>query len=201
MASRAIQAFLLAILITLGLIFTMHALIKMAQPELNKRESFKLPDFVHVPPPESLQTITPKPNRPDDVLEQPDVPEQDIQPQKVDINSKIGVGQIKLGINKDLNKDFNSADGEYLPIFKAPPIYPKRAASRGLCGWVILEFVVTTSGGVRDPVVIESSSSIFESSAKKAAKKFKYKPRQVGGKPVEVSGVQNKITFQMEGGC
>jgi protein TonB len=28
--------------------------------------------------------------------------------------------------------------------------------------------------------------------------KFKYKPRIVDGEPIEVAGVQNKITFQLE---
>lgn len=198
---RILSSFLLAILVTFGLILTMHALIKMAQPELNKKEAFKLPDFVYIPPPESLQTITPKPDRPDEVQQQPDTPDQDIKPDRVNVNSDIALGTVSLGINKDINKGFNSADGEYLPIFKAPAVYPRRAQERGLCGWVIVEFIVTTSGGVRDPVVIESSSKMFERSAKKAALKFKYKPRQVGGKAVEVSGVQNKISYEIEGGC
>jgi len=31
-----------------------------------------------------------------------------------------------------------------------------------------------------------------------AATKFKYKPRVVDGQPIEVPGVQNKITFLIE---
>lgn len=198
--SRVFQAAIVAILITLGLLFTMQALIQMAQPELGKKDSFKIPDFVFVPPPEDLQQITPKPKKPDEILEQPDIPEVDVKPQTA-VKSNLSLGAVRVGINKDINKGFNSADGEFLPIFKAPPVYPRRAAERGMCGWVIVEFIVTTSGGVRDPVVIESSSRLFESSAKKAAVKFKYKPRQVGGKAVEVPGVRNKITYEMEGGC
>ncbi|MFT6754169.1 MAG: hypothetical protein ACJA2O_004372, partial [Candidatus Azotimanducaceae bacterium] len=39
--------------------------------------------------------------------------------------------------------------------------------------------------------------------AKKAASKYKYKPRQVAGKPVDVEGVPIRIVFEMEGqeGC
>jgi protein TonB len=54
---------------------------------------------------------------------------------------------------------------------------------------------------VRDPEVIASTSSMFESAAKKAALKYKYKPRQVGGKPVDVPGVEIRVKFEMEGGC
>ena len=198
MASRAIQSFVLAVLITLGLIYTMHALIEMAQPELGKKDAFKLPDFVHVPKNEDLQTLTPKPERPDDVQEQPDTPDVKVTPEKVDINSQLGVGAVKVGINRDL-KGFNSNDGEYLPIFRAPPVYPRRALERGLCGWVDLEYTVTSSGGTRDPVVLGSSSSMFESAAKKAALKYKYKPRQVNGKPIDSSGVGVRIKFEIEG--
>ena len=200
MASRSIQSFLIAALVTLGLIYAMYALIRMAEPELGERNAFKLPDFVHVPKNEDVTTITPKPDRPDDVAEQPDVPDVDVTPDKIDINTNLALGAVKVGINRDL-QGFNSNDGEYLPIFRAPPVYPRRAAERGLCGWVDLMYSVTASGGTANPVVTGSSSSMFESAAKKAALKYKYKPRQVAGKPVDVDGVEIRIKFEMEGGC
>lgn len=198
MAQRAIISLVLAAAVTLGLVFTMNALISMAQPDLAKKETFKLPDFVHVPPPESLQTITPKPDRPDDVQEQPDVPDVEVTPD-INIDSNISVGRINVSINKTL-KGLSANDGEYLPIFRAPPVYPRRAQERGLCGWVELEYTVTSAGGVRDPIVTASSSKLFEGAAKKAALKYKYKPRQRGGKPVDVPGVGIRIVFKLEGG-
>jgi protein TonB len=45
---------------------------------------------------------------------------------------------------------------------------------------------------------VESTHSVFERPALKAVLKFKYKPRIVDGEPIEVAGVQNKITFQLE---
>ena len=35
------------------------------------------------------------------------------------------------------------SDGEYLPIVKVQPVYPRRALSRGIEGYVIVEFTVT----------------------------------------------------------
>lgn len=200
--NRAIQSFGLAVVITLTLIYTMHALIDMAQPKLDKKESFKLPDFVHVPKNETLDTLTPKPERPNDVQEQPDTPDIEVTPDRIDIDSSIGVGAVKVGINKNL-QGFNSNDGEYLPIFRAPPRYPDRALNRDRCGWVDIEYTVTASGGTRDPIVTDSSSTMFESAAKKAALKYKYKPRQRNGKPVESSGVGVRIRFEIDGrnGC
>lgn len=197
---RKFAAFFIALLVTVGLVLGMHGLIRMAEPELGERNSFKLPDFVHVPKNEDVQTITPKPQRPDDILEQPDAPDLKVVPDKVNVNANIGVGAVKVGINKDL-KGFNSNDGEYLPIFRAPPIYPRRAQDRGLCGYVDLMYTVTKAGTVADPRVTYSSSRLFESAAKKAALKYKYKPRQVGGKPVDVTGVEIRIKFEIEGGC
>jgi len=50
---------------------------------------------------------------------------------------------------------------------------------------------------VTNVTVVESSAPIFEEAAIEAAQKFKYKPRVVDGVAIEVSGVQNKITFKL----
>ena len=92
------------------------------------------------------------------------------------------------------------ADGEYLPIVKVKPVYPRRAQQRGIEGYVLLEFVVTISGAVRDPVVIEASPpGVFDRSAIQAALKFKYKPKVANGERMEVSGVRNLIMFELQG--
>ena len=188
----------MSILVTLGLIAAMYALIKMKDPELDEKKAFKLPKFTYVAKNEDVQTIAPKPPRPDEVQEQPDVPETKIVPDRVDVNSDLGLGAVKVGINRDL-KGFNSNDGEYLPIFRAPPIFPRRALERGICGWVELTYTVTSAGTTKDAVVVNSSSKMFERNAIKAALKYKYKPRQVGGKAVDVPNVGILISFKVDG--
>jgi len=189
---------IMSMLVTLGLIAAMYALIKMKDPELGTAEGLKIPKFTYVAKNEEVQTIAPKPQRPDEVQEQPDVPETKIIPDRVDVNSDLGLGAVKVGINRDL-KGFNSNDGEYLPIFRAPPIFPRRALERGICGWVELNYTVTAAGTTKDAVVINSSSSMFERNAIKAALKYKYKPRQVGGKAVDVPNVAILISFKVDG--
>jgi periplasmic protein TonB len=93
---------------------------------------------------------------------------------------------------------FGVSDGEYLPIVKVAPVYPARAASRGLEGYVIVEYTVTRTGTTRDPVVIESSSSLFDRAALDSALKYKYKPRVINGEAVEVPGVRTIIRFELE---
>lgn len=196
---RSFSSFIIAIFVTLGLIVAMYALIKMDEPELEKSNAIKLPEFTFIPKNEDVETITAKPDRPEEVQEAPDLPETDIVPDEVDIDSNLALGAVKIGINTS-TKGFNSNDGEYLPIFRAPPIYPRRAQERGLCGWVELTYTVTAAGGTRDPLVTASSSRMFERAAIKAAEKYKYKPRQVGGKPVDVPNVPIRIKFEMDGG-
>jgi len=197
---RSLQSFIIAVFVTLGLIVAMYGLIKMDEPNLEKAETLKLPEFKFNPKNEEVQTITPKPKRPDEVEEQPDLPDTKVVPDRIDINSNLALGAVKVGINRDL-KGFNSNDGEYLPIFRPSPIYPRRAAERGTCGFVDLSYTVTAGGTVSDPRVLASSSKMFERNAIKAALKYKYKPRQVGGKPVDVPGVEIRVKFEMEGGC
>jgi protein TonB len=92
-----------------------------------------------------------------------------------------------------------SGDGEYLPIVKVAPIYPRRAQTRGITGYCIVEYTVTKSGSIRDPQPVDCQpSGVFESASVKAATKFKYKPRVVDGEPIEVAGVQNKFTYELE---
>lgn len=92
-------------------------------------------------------------------------------------------------------------DGEFLPIMKVAPEYPRGAASRGIEGYVLLEFTVTSFGSVRDPTVVEASPpGVFDRAATAASLKFRYKPRVLNGQPVDVRGVRNLILFELENG-
>ena len=117
----------------------------------------------------------------------PDAPSVSIAAPQVDTNTDIG-GPGAMNI----------AEGDYLPIVRVAPVYPARALSRGLEGYVDMSFTVTTAGTVKDPVVMFSTSSLFERAAIRAVLKFKYKPRVVDGVPVEVPNVKTRITFQIE---
>lgn len=94
---------------------------------------------------------------------------------------------------------FGHGEGEYLPIVKVQPNYPRRAITRGIEGYVIVEFTVTKSGTTRDIRVVEAvPPGIFDKASIRAASRFKYKPRVIKGQAVEVHGVQNKITFELD---
>ena len=81
---------------------------------------------------------------------------------------------------------------------KVAPQYPSRAQSRGIEGWCIIEFTVTRNGTTANGKVVECTSSLFANASLKAAAKFKYKPRVINGTPIDVPGVQHKISYELE---
>ena len=75
---------------------------------------------------------------------------------------------------------------EAIPIFKIEPKYPRKAARRRIEGWVKLEFIITESGTVSDPVVVDSKPRrTFDRSAIQSIRKWRFKPKLVDGRPVQ----------------
>jgi protein TonB len=111
----------------------------------------------------------------------------------------VDMGSIGMDANLEISGDGGfTADGEYLPIVKVAPVYPRRALTRGIEGYVLLEFTVTKLGTVENPVVVDADPpGIFDRAAQQAALKFKYKPKVVNGEPIDVAGVRNLITFEL----
>jgi protein TonB len=91
------------------------------------------------------------------------------------------------------------SDSDVLPLVRVEPIYPRRANERGIEGWVYLRFTITTAGTVRDPIVVDADPpNVFDRAATRAVLKWKYKPKMVDSKPVEQSGIEVVMTFELE---
>lgn len=106
--------------------------------------------------------------------------------------------QAEGGLSGGLSLD--SGDGDYLPIVKVAAVYPRRAQARGIEGYVVVEFTVTKTGAVTNPMVVQAEpEGVFDRAALDAVVKFKYKPRVVDGEAMSVAGVQNKISFEIDG--
>jgi protein TonB len=200
MIGRYAFSVVIGTVVTLSLLFVMHLLIASGKAALTKpRDRAKL-EFVRVKRNENLnvEDFTPeKPPKPPETP--PETPPQDMD--NMDPNApSINVAPPTVAQNADIGGPggMNIAEGDYLPIVRVAPVYPARALSRGLEGHVDLSFTVTTAGTVRDPIILFSTSSLFERAATRAVLKFKYKPRVVDGVPVDVPGVKTRITFQIE---
>lgn len=194
---RLILAGVLAVAITGGLFALMTFLIHTDGKPPEEQEENRIVDITMPDVSVEARYETPKPDKPDEPEQPPpDLPDVDIETPDVDIgNLSVGTPVAQANLKVGGLGGFSS-DGEYLPIVKVQPVYPRRALQRGIEGYVIVEFTVTQTGQTRDPVVVEANPpKIFDKAAINAALKFKYKPRVVDGVAIEVPGVQNKISF------
>lgn len=190
-----------AAIITLLLLVLMVSLIEFADKGLDKEKRIKLPDIFMPEVEIEIQRLIEKPEKPEvDETPPPDIPEQDFD--KIDGNAAVGQilpPGIKAKLDLNIGAGLQATDGEYLPIVKVAPQYPRRALNRGIEGYCIVEYTVTKNGTVKDPVIIEAKpQGIFDRAAIKSALRYKYKPRVIDGEPIEVHGVKTKITFQLE---
>ena len=101
------------------------------------------------------------------------------------------------GWSKDDPQVEGIAPGDWLPIVRVAPIYPRNLLSQGVVGVVMIEFGVSKEGRVVAPRVIISSDKRFEKAALKSVKKFLYKPRVIDSEPVESTGVVTSISFSL----
>ena len=188
---------LLSIPVVVGLFMIMHSLIAVdfVNPEVSNR---KVAELVQPDEEIKLDTATRKPEEPDE----PDEPPPELEMAQISLNMDMDIENTApaAAVSIEISSSgMSSGDGEYLPIVKVAPIYPRRAQTRGISGYCIVEYTVTKSGSIRDPVAVDCDpSGVFERASVKAATKFKYKPRVVDGEPIEVAGVQNKFTYELE---
>ena len=198
---RTLIGVILAIAVTLSLFWVMQYLIATADRSLNEDGQTSALDFVRVKRDESIQRRQLKPKKPpppEAAPPQPPTPKMD------DLNpnaEKIAISAVPVETDIEMTGGFSLGvgEGDYLPIVKVAPIYPNRALTRGVEGFCVVQYTVTSLGTTKDPVVVESqcSSSLFHRASINAALKFKYKPRIIDGEAVEVPGVQNKFTYEI----
>jgi protein TonB len=190
-------ATLVAVPVVVGLFLIMHSLIDrdFENPEVSNSKIAEL-----VQPDEEIKLdITSK--KPDKV-EEPEEPPPELEMASISLDMDVDIANAAptATINVEIaSSGMSSGDGEYLPIVKVAPIYPRRAQTRGTTGYCIVEYTVTKTGSIRDPVAIDCvPSGVFDRASVKASTKFKYKPRVVDGEPIEVAGVRNKFTYELE---
>lgn len=201
---NAAPRFGLAIAVAAGVTFCvalmMQGLISSGGSVLEEDNLGKLVEFIHVQQDDEINTKSRQPKKPPTPPQEPPKPEMS----KPDFDrsvSNMDIGGLDLGadLSVDAGLAGSGGDGEYLPIVKVAPQYPRRAAQKGIEGYVVLEFTVSKLGTVVDPKVIEADPpNIFNRAAINAAKKFKYKPKIENGEAIEVTGIRNIIRFELD---
>ena len=189
----------LALLVTGALFIIMPTLIEMADKTPDDKKIQKIADITMPEVEIEANVKESKPDKPDNPEEPPpemDTPE--IESVDIDPNAVNMTPQTSTDLNIGLG-GFGSADGEYLPIVKVAPIYPRRAQSRGVEGYCTIEYTVTKAGSIKDAQAVDCQpNGYFERASIKAAMKFKYKPRVIDGEAIDVIGVQNRFTYELE---
>lgn len=188
-----------AALITFSLQMVMVTLITFADRELDKEAPIKLPDIAMPETEIETQRAVEKPQKP--VLDDtppPEVPQQAFD--NVDGGAEVGslsAGDLAASLDLSIGAGISASDGEYLPIVKVAPQYPRQALKRKLEGEVVLEYIVTKQGSVRDARVLFSTDPVFNQAAVDSALRYKYKPRVIDGEATEVPGVRTRIKFRL----
>ena len=173
-AVRMLVAALFAIPVAFGLFMIMNKLIDrdFENPDIKSRKVAEI-----VRPDEEIE-VNVKQEKPEKV-EDPEQPPPEMQPLEFDMDMDVDVVNTAPSASVDVSissSGMSSGDGEYLPIVKVAPIYPRRAQTRGISGYCIVEYVVTKTGSIRDPQAVDCQpSGVFDKASVKAALKFKYK--------------------------
>ena len=90
------------------------------------------------------------------------------------------------------------ASNQYLPVEKNAPAYPERALEKGLEGACTISYTVNSQGRVEAPQALGDCHPLFIKPSLEAAKSFKYVPRMIDGKAVNVSNVKNTFQYRIQ---
>jgi protein TonB len=205
---RVIVAAAVAVGVTFGLFLFMYQLISLGGDERAELDAISGIRFGPVEiPDEIVEKSRRKPQKPPPPKDPPPPPRMQIaktdpvvqqMPQldmpQLDVPMSGGAGMF-IGNFQQVDQ---TAEGDIIPIVRINPIYPREAAIAGTEGWVKLEFIITETGTVKSPKVIDAQPPrVFNREAIRAILKWKFKPRVVDGVAVERTATQT-IDFKLE---
>ena len=201
---RLLASIIIGVVVTFGLFVVMAELINSgAKSQNDARETFVVE--INTTPPESeaqqRNRIPPPPPPPPKQPPKPQTPEP--EPDIADTGGmnftmpSIDVGGASAGLS---GPGALMRDGDATPIVRIEPRFPAKAARDGVSGWVQLSFDINEVGGVENVKVIQAKPKrVFDREARKALKKWKYKPKVVDGKPQRQIGLTVQLDFNLEG--
>ncbi|RLT96005.1 energy transducer TonB [Ketobacter sp.] len=200
MLRRYCIAFVLAFWMVTFLFALMIALIKTSEVPVADNSRLNLVNFIREKRDPNLRLEDLKPEPPPKPSEPP--PPAALQIETLDPSGEsFAISELPVADSFVLEPGLGigEGDGEYLPVYRVPPQYPRKALFDRVEGWVVVEFTIGTQGEVKDARVVESSPrGTFDQAALDAVRRFRFKPRNIAGTPVEVQGVQNRIRFKLK---
>lgn len=196
MFARYVSAISSGTLITLALLYAMHGLIDLQPGAESDVPSPVNLDWIRVPR-EEPPPPPPEPQFTKETLSKAPVPPSNAPSQTAGTRYHIPAGPMAPTPVETRLDRIRDPDGPLISIVRVRPNYPAHAQARGLEGWVDVRFDVLTNGQVANVVVTASSDRIFESSAIRAAQKFRFRAPVVNGIPQTASDVDYRFRFEM----
>lgn len=197
----------LASLATVGLFYFMSVLVSRGKDLNRSDDTENFIEFVRVRPQDNLETRQRKlPEKPPEPKTPPKMeqmktstpqPTKNLQAMnmpKLEAPLAFGDGAFVGGVGG------GSSDRGVTPMVRIEPQYPRKAAMEGTEGWVRLQFDITEMGTVDNVRILEANPPrVFDSSARQALLKWRYKPQMEDGKPVRLNDQKVQLDFNLSG--
>ena len=172
-------------------------IVKPSSEALKNENSFRVVDFIRLKKDTSLKeksrAIPDKPEPPKKPPP-PDLPTPELQAPPQAPNLDIEFPDIAIPTDFKgafLGPQNQGGNSQVIPLVRINPQYPRNELLAGVEGWVKVRFTVEPDGSVSSPRVVESKPPrVFDSSALRAIKKWKFKPKVVNGIAVSQDGTQ-----------
>jgi protein TonB len=203
MKGRTLITTVIAAGITFGLFWLMQFLISMESSEFDDAKRGRLIEFVRLKRDSDLELKDRRLPDKKEKEEQPPPPDMNLSATPKPGQEVLAIAAPRADFDIDIaggpNLGGPAADADVIPLVRVLPQYPPRAQSRGIEGWVMVEFTITAAGTVKDPVVIDADPpGIFNRAMLRAIRKWKYKPKIEEGVAVERKGVRVRQIFEMD---
>lgn len=198
-SARAIGSIVAAAVITFSLFVIMQKLIHQDSIFVGDPNEIVIPNVFLADDLDSpTNTKNSLPEKPK-MMEQPKpIPTQPETPDEIATIATFSMARPTLSIEKSA-VGFSNGGNDARPLVRIQPRYPIQAARDGIEGWVELEFTIDSSGTVKDVKVTDSEPKrVFDTEAKRALRKWKYKPQMVDGRATELPSMQVVLEFKLE---
>lgn len=137
-----------------------------------------------------------KPAKPEKPVAETPPPATNNAPQSFGDNKDIGM--VGTGVSNTKGPSDPGASSDWLPIEQIKPKMPREAALKGIEGFITFRFDIDENGRVENIKVVDAENrSVFEAEARKAVRKFRYRPRRINGRPVRVVGHSFTVVFKL----
>lgn len=203
MAVRYVLTISLGIVTAFGLFWIMQALVGVTG-ELKEGGGALSVDYVRLKRDNTPETKKREPPKREKPKQQPPPPEMNMAKA---MKPGDAVGEIApmvdtgVELEKATSLGAGGSDRDIVPLVRVDPDYPPRAKQRGIEGYVDIEFTISPVGTVQNPRVIGANPSfVFDRSALRAVRKWKYNPKIQNGVAVARAGVQVRLRFELPKG-